>query len=154
MLIWPQCPVLARGGGSRPRPVVETLSRGLRGAGHDLCLPPGVGRRRRGLGGMSHQQQRQWRRRSLLRCLHCCRRSACRQGCAGRSCYCAQGSLSTPHAHQMLRQTRSAAGHPQGGLGGRCLGRGRRRPSPRLIIRSLPCWKGRLDLLLQVMLLV
>lgn len=154
MLIWPRCPGLVRGGVCLRLQVVETLSRGLRGAGHDLCLLHGVGRRHRGLGGMSHQQQRQWRRRSLLLCLHCSLRSACRQGCAGRSCYCAQGSLLTPHAHQTLRQTRSAAGHPLGGLGGRCLGRGRRRPSPRLIIRSLPCWKGRLDLLLQVMLLV
>lgn len=154
MLIWSQCPGLARGVGSRPRPVAETLSRGLRGAGHDLCLLPGAGRRHRGLGGMSHQQQRQWMKRSLLRCLHCSLRSACRQECAGRSCYCAQGSLLMPHAHQTLRQTPSAAGHPLGGLEGRCLGRGRRRPSPRLIIKSLPCWKGRLDLLLQVMLLV
>lgn len=152
MAIRPQCPGLARGGACRRRPAAETPSRGPRGAGPGPCPPRGAGRRRRGPGGMPPQLG-QLRRRSRLPCPHCCRPSACRRGCAGRSCCCARASLSTRRARRTRPRTRSAAARPRGGSGGRCPGRGGRRPSLRLTISLLPCWKGRLDPLLRVALL-
>jgi hypothetical protein len=153
LLIRSQCPGPAQGGGCRRRPAAETPSRGPPGAGPGPCPPPGAGRRRRGPAGMQQQQLEQLRRRSWLPCPHCCRPSACRRGCAGRSCCCARGSLSTRPARRTRPRTRSAAARPRGGSGGRCPDRGGRRPSLRLTISSLPCWKGRLDPLLRVALL-
>lgn len=150
-----QCPGLARGGGCRRRPAAaETLNRGPRGAGRARCPLLAAGSPHRGPGGMWPRQRARQRRRNPQPCSHCSPRSARPQGCVGRSCCCARGCLLTRPAPRTRPRTRSAAEHPQAGLGGRRLGLGRRRPSLRLITSLFPCWKGRVDWLIRPMLLV
>lgn len=150
-----QCPGQARGGGCRQRPAAPgTPNLGPRGAGRARCPLPAAGSPRRGPGGMPRRRQGRQRRRNPPPCPHCCPRLARPRGCVGRSCCCARGCLLTRPAPRTRPRTRSAAEHPQAGLGGRRLGLGRRRPSLRLITSLFPCWKGRADWLIRPMLLV